>query len=54
MMAEPSRPAAAVAPIAIAEDEERRAEGVIQEMTDKHVAEIDALSEEKQKEIMEF
>ena len=38
----------------ISEDEERKAQQQIQEITDRHVAEIDALSEEKQKEIMEF
>lgn len=38
---------------AITEDEERKAQGVIQELTDRHVAEIDSISEEKQKEIMQ-
>jgi ribosome recycling factor len=38
----------------IAEDDERRAHHVIQELTDKHTAAIDKVSEEKQHEIMEF
>ena len=38
----------------INEDQERQGESEIQEITDKHVAEIDKISEEKQKEIMEF
>ena len=38
----------------ITQDDERRAEQEIQELTDRHVAEIDKLAEEKQKEIMEF
>ncbi|NND54487.1 MAG: ribosome recycling factor [Gammaproteobacteria bacterium] len=38
----------------ISEDEERKAEQDVQEITDKHVAEVDKISEEKQKEIMEF
>ncbi|MDJ0927133.1 MAG: ribosome recycling factor [Gammaproteobacteria bacterium] len=38
----------------ITEDEERRAEQDIQALTDKHVARVDEISEEKQKEIMEF
>ena len=38
----------------ISEDEERKAQQQIQEITDRHIAEIDALSEEKQREIMEF
>ena len=38
----------------ITEDEERRAEQDIQTVTDRHVAEIDKLSEIKQKEIMDF
>lgn len=38
----------------ITEDEERRAEQDIQTVTDRHVAEIDELSDKKQKEIMDF
>ena len=38
----------------ISEDEERKAEQEIQQITDKYVAEVDKISEEKQKEIMEF
>jgi len=38
----------------ISEDEERKAEQEIQQITDSHIAEIDKVSEEKQKEIMEF
>jgi len=38
----------------ISEDEERRAEQEIQQMTDRHIEEIDRVSEEKQKEIMDF
>jgi ribosome recycling factor len=38
----------------ISEDDERRAEQDIQKITDKHVAEIDKISEDKQKEIMDF
>jgi len=38
----------------ISEDEERRAEQDIQKLTDKYVAEVDKVSEEKQQEIMEF
>ena len=38
----------------ISEDDERRAEQDIQKITDKHVAEIDHISEDKQKEIMDF
>ena len=38
----------------ITEDDDRRGHQLIQELTDSHVAEIDALSEEKQKEIMDF
>jgi ribosome recycling factor len=38
----------------ISEDDERRAEQEIQQLTDKHVADIDKVSEEKQKEIMDF
>jgi ribosome recycling factor len=36
----------------ISEDEERRAEQEIQQLTDKYVFEIDTISEEKQKDIM--
>ena len=38
----------------ITEDDERRAHHAIQELTDKHTAAIDKVSEEKQHEIMEF
>jgi len=38
----------------IGEDDERRAHQEIQELTDKHVAEVDKISDEKQKEIIEF
>jgi ribosome recycling factor len=38
----------------INEDQERQAAQQIQDLTDRHVAEIDRISEEKQKEIMEF
>lgn len=38
----------------INEDQERQGESMIQEITDKHVAEVERISEEKQKEIMEF
>lgn len=38
----------------IAEDDERRGQQDIQALTDRHVAEIDRLSDEKQKEIMDF
>ena len=38
----------------IAEDDERRGHQEIQVLTDRHVAEIDKCSDEKQKEIMEF
>lgn len=38
----------------VTEDDERKAEGDIQKVTDKFVALIDALLEEKEKEIMEF
>jgi len=37
----------------IGEDEEHRAEGEIQEITDKHVAEIDKVLAEKEAELME-
>jgi ribosome recycling factor len=38
----------------INEDQERQGETMIQELTDRHVAEIEKISDEKQKEIMEF
>jgi len=38
----------------ISEDDERKAEQDVQQITDKYVAEVDSISEEKQKEIMEF
>jgi ribosome recycling factor len=38
----------------ISEDDERRAEAEIQQLTDKYIAEVDAVSEAKQAEIMEF
>jgi len=38
----------------IGEDDERRGQQLMQEITDKYVAEIDSVSEEKQKEIMAF
>ncbi len=38
----------------ISEDEERRAEQDIQTVTDRHIADIDDISEKKQKEIMDF
>lgn len=38
----------------ISQDDERRAETEIQQLTDKYVAEVDAASEAKQAEIMEF
>ncbi|MCG6872132.1 MAG: ribosome recycling factor [Gammaproteobacteria bacterium] len=38
----------------INEDDERRAEDAIQKLTDKYVAEIDALVSEKEKDIMEI
>jgi ribosome recycling factor len=38
----------------ITEDEDRRGQQLIQELTDQHIVEIDKLSEEKQKEIMDF
>jgi ribosome recycling factor len=37
----------------IGEDEERRAEGEIQDITDKHIAEIDKVLAEKEAELME-
>jgi len=39
---------------AISEDDERRAEQEIQKITDKYVAEVDKVSEQKQQEIMDF
>jgi len=38
----------------IGEDEERRAEGEIQEITDKHVADIDEVLAVKEAELMEI
>jgi ribosome recycling factor len=38
----------------INEDQERQAHQQIQDLTDKYVAEVDKISEEKQKEIMSF
>ncbi|MEJ2601752.1 MAG: ribosome recycling factor [Gammaproteobacteria bacterium] len=38
----------------ISEDDERRAEEAIQELTDKYVAEIDAVLADKEKELLEF
>ncbi|MEO1201748.1 MAG: ribosome recycling factor [Pseudomonadota bacterium] len=38
----------------IGEDDERRAEGDVQQITDKYVAEIDALLAEKESELMEI
>jgi len=38
----------------ITEDDERRGEQLIQELTDEHTAKIDGLSEDKQNEIMSF
>jgi ribosome recycling factor len=38
----------------IGEDDERRAEGEIQDITDKHVAEIDKVLAEKESELMEI
>ena len=38
----------------ITEDDERRAQQEIQALTDTHVATIDKVCEEKEKEIMEF
>lgn len=38
----------------ITEDEERRGQQLMQEITDKHIADIEKESEEKQKEIMSF
>ncbi len=38
----------------ISEDEQRRAEADIQQLTDKYIKEVDAASESKQAELMEF
>ena len=38
----------------ISQDEERRAEQEIQQITDKYIQEVDKVSEQKQKEIMDF
>jgi ribosome recycling factor len=38
----------------IAEDDERRGQDEIQKLTDKYVAQIDALLKDKEAEIMEF
>jgi ribosome recycling factor len=38
----------------ISQDDERRAEQDVQQLTDKYIAEIDKVSEEKQNEIMDF
>ena len=38
----------------INEDEERHASQLIQDLTDSHIAEVDKVSEDKQKEIMDF
>ena len=38
----------------ITEDDERHAHHEIQGLTDKHIAKIDKISDEKQKEIMDF
>jgi ribosome recycling factor len=38
----------------ITEDDERRAEQEIQKITDKSIADIDKISEDKQQEIMAF
>lgn len=38
----------------ITEDEDRRGQQAIQDLTDRHVAEVEKISEEKQKEIMDF
>jgi ribosome recycling factor len=38
----------------ISEDDERRVHQEIQELTDRHIAEIGKISDEKQKEIMDF
>jgi ribosome recycling factor len=38
----------------ISQDDERRAEQDVQQLTDKYIAEIDKVSDEKQNEIMDF
>lgn len=38
----------------ISQDEERRAEQEVQQITDKYIGEVDRISEQKQKEIMDF
>lgn len=38
----------------ISEDDERRAEGEIQQITDKHVGDVDVIVAEKEKELMEI
>lgn len=38
----------------ISEDEERRAQDEIQKLTDKHVADVDQILEEKERELMEI
>lgn len=38
----------------ISEDDLRRAEQDVQQITDKHIAEVDRVSDEKQKEVMDF
>ncbi len=38
----------------ISEDDERRAEGEIQQITDKHVGQVDEIVAEKEKELMEI
>jgi len=37
----------------ITEDEERRAQDEVQQLTDKHVAQIDKVLEEKEQELLE-
>jgi ribosome recycling factor len=38
----------------ITEDDERRAQDDIQKVTDKYIAQVDKLLEEKEKDLMEF
>jgi ribosome recycling factor len=38
----------------INEDQDRQAQTQVQELTDRFVADVDRISEEKQKEIMDF
>jgi ribosome recycling factor len=38
----------------IAEDEERRGNDLVQKLTDKHIAEIDTVLNEKEKDLLEF